>query len=95
MAKFVPKGGSAVTTSGEWVAVNDLPRIAVSSHTQFHTSPNVVILNGKYVKGPDGSSELSVSVDPAAHERKLAIREISASLDGISQTQRSTALGTS
>lgn len=82
-------------SSGSWEEADDLPRIAVSSATQLGVSANVVLLRGTFVQDACGLKELSVSVDPIALERKLAIREMSASLDGVTSTKGSTSSGTS
>ena len=94
MAEVLDRSRSTSFFSGSWVKADDLPRIAVSSITGVGVSPHVVLLQGMYVQGAHGRQELSVSVDPVALERKLAIREMTANLEGTATTMGSTSSGT-
>ena len=65
----------------EW-ASSEPPRVLISSNTQYELSDQVVLIQGQYVRGPSGNEQLMVSIDPATIERKLAIRELNAQLEG-------------
>lgn len=94
MVKVIVRAKSTHFSSGSWVESKDFPRVAVSSMTQVGVSPHVVLLQGKSVQGAHGRQELSVSVDPVALERKLAIREMRANLEGGATTMDTTSSGT-
>lgn len=95
MVKLLTRSKSTTDSTGAWVKADELPRVAVSSMTQAIGSNNVVLLQGKYVQGAHGQQELTVSVDPVALGRKLAIREMSAHLEGMAVIMGSSSLGTS
>lgn len=95
VVKVLSRSKSTSVSSGTWVKTDELPRVAVSSMTQAIGSHHVVLLQGKYVQGEHGQQELTVSVDPAALGRKLAIMEMSAHLEGVALTMGSMSLGTS
>lgn len=68
----------SVSFSG-WTESKEPSRGVVASITHYELSDQVVLIQGRYVSG---DKQLMVSVDPAAFERKLAIRELNAQLEG-------------
>jgi hypothetical protein len=79
------KVSNATTTSisfSEWTSLTTLPSVVIKPNTVFEMSDNVVLIKGQYVVGADGVKQLMVTVDPATIERKLAIRELNAQLEG-------------
>lgn len=84
------KSNTTSISYDEWTPLKDQPRVMVNLNTYYESSSNVVFIKGQYVVGANGIKQLMVSVDPATIERKLAIRELNAQLEGRvlkSQTQ--------
>lgn len=79
------------TTPSAWTE-SPIGSTPVGASSTANTSTHVVMIQGKYVTDPRGQSELSVSIDPASIERKLAVMKMSAELDGQIITSTSTAL---
>lgn len=75
---------------GSWVA-STIRTPTISSSTTI-ASTHVVLIPGKYVTGTFGQAELSVSIDPASLERKLAVMKMAAELDGQVVTSTSATL---
>jgi hypothetical protein len=65
-----------------WTESKEPSRGVIASSTQYELSDQVVLIQGRYVCGESGDKQLMVSVDPVAFERKLAIRELNAQLEG-------------
>lgn len=53
-----------------------------------------VVLQGRYVAGPNGVHEVVVSVDQKAFKRAVAVREINSRIDGRTSVDIDTALRT-
>lgn len=66
----------------DWTEPTIIPRVLLTSNTNYELSDQVVLVQGKYIKRESGDNLLVVSVDPASIERKLAIRELNAQLEG-------------
>ena len=67
----------------DWTESAEPSRGVIASSTQYELSDQVVLIQGRYVSGESGDKQLiMVSVDPVAFERKLAIRELNAQLEG-------------
>ena len=89
MSEKINIQATASISFNDWTRAEEPPRVAFSSNTQHELSGHVVLIQGKFINGPSGDKQLMVSVDPAAIERKLAIRELNAQLEGrpiVSQT---------
>jgi len=69
------------TNLNKWTR-SEPPQVFINSNTRYELSERVVLVQAQYVSGPSGSKQLMVSIDPAAIERKLAIRELNAQIDG-------------
>lgn len=57
-------------------------------------SRSSVVLQGRYVVGPNGMREVMVSVDQKAFKRAMAVREINSRIDGRTSVEIDTALRT-
>lgn len=87
MVKTTKQNTTSISYAG-WTTLVSSPRVMINSNTHYELSDNVVLLKGQYVVGANGIKQLMVSVDPATIERKLAIRELNAQLEGrISKSQ--------
>jgi len=83
MATDFKKRSSTSISLGRWaLREGGLVRAPQSSDTSGHSRQEVVLVQGRYVQGIYGESEVSVSVVPATVERKLAIRQINEQLQG-------------
>jgi len=91
MIKAAVSSSTTSSWSGSWVESNVLPRLAISPLTHTGGAQHVVFLQGRYVEGPHGRQELTVSVEPSALERKLAIREMRSRFEGMETTTSTTA----
>jgi hypothetical protein len=81
MVKTTKHNTSSISYDG-WTTLISPPRVMINSNTHYELSDNVVLVKGQYVIGANGVKQLMVSVDPATIERKLAIRELNAQLEG-------------
>ena len=81
MTKLTTRSTMSISFN-EWAESELPPRVLISSNTQYELSDQVVLIQGQYVNELSGEKQLMVSIDPATIERKLAIRELNAQLDG-------------
>ena len=63
----------------EWVETKNSPPVMIKSSTSYEPSNQVILIQGKYV---NEGNHLMVAISPASIEKKLAIRELNAQLEG-------------
>ena len=65
-----------------WTTQHDAPRVLSKSDTKGGLAEDVVLISGRIVSSSQGSNEVLISVEPAAIDRKLAIRSLNRTLQG-------------
>jgi hypothetical protein len=65
---------------------------STQSTDTFTQGKATLTIQGQYIAGSVGDGEVVVHVDPVALDKKLAIREINAQLDGIQNHVRTSAV---
>jgi hypothetical protein len=66
----------------EYNKYKEPPRITISSNTRYQISDQILFVQGQHVIDSSGERKVMVSIDPGAIDRKLAIRELNAQLEG-------------
>jgi hypothetical protein len=85
MNRVVKISSTSASGIGEWVRVNETPRMAEARTTVGISAKDVVLIPGRLVRGRPGSaekSEVQLSIEPRSVSRKLAIRRLNDQMEG-------------
>lgn len=77
-------------SAGGWHTINQAHQRVSSADTSGLSSEGVLMIQGHYVAQEKGGVQLVVTVDPAAIDRKIAIRMVNDQIEG--RTPRSNTL---
>lgn len=77
--------------TGGWRRVEQFRDAVNSPDTRGPSNASVVLVQGRYIKEGPNADKLLVTVDPAAIDRKIAIRQLNDRLEG--RTPRSDTVG--
>jgi hypothetical protein len=73
-------GGSV--SPGGWRLVEPQQNRTIASDTRGTSNENVLLVQGRMITHASGISQVVVTVDPAAIDRKLTIRKLNDRLEG-------------
>lgn len=76
--------------AGGWQPINQAHQRVSSTDTRGPSSEGLLLVQGRYVAQDKGGVQLVVTVDPAAIDRKIAIRRVNDQIEG--RTLRSNTL---
>lgn len=65
-----------------WTLVDQPQSFALPSDTRGTSNQGVLMVQGRFVEQVQGGAQFVVTVDPAAIDRKLAIRKLNDRLEG-------------
>ena len=78
----MPKSNTYMSISKWSSSLDAAPRVVVKADTSSRASHDKIMLSGKLIEQTGRGTMVQVSVEPAAVEKKLAIRRMNEKLEG-------------
>lgn len=80
-SKKISSTNVSISSDG-WQTVDLQQKAASPADTRAVSNESVLMMQGRYIECPQGGVQIVITVDPAAVDRKIAIRQMNDRLEG-------------